>query len=140
VREPLSAAVFSRLQVLRRMSELGSGKSVMQELVSLLRREASALRFRKIPLFFDSVSRHIAQDSIAQTIEGYLVARKDDGGLVKRPALRGVAYRMLKEFGNGNVELALRDGWGELRYALARHLQGGIDGGLVKLASATISD
>ena len=135
-REALEPEVFKRLELLRRMRE-GSrdGASVMKDLLAALKREAEAVRFVKVPLFFESVSRHIAQDRIAETIDGYLVARNAEGAAVKRPALRGVAYRMLKEFGNGNVQLALRDGWDEVRYALARHLPGLEEAGLMKLAA-----
>lgn len=135
-RESLAPEDFKRVELLRRMKE-GSRDSagVMKELLATLKREAEVARFVKAPLFFESVSRHIPQDRIAETIEGYLVARNQDGAAVRRPALRGVAYRMLKEFGNGNVQLALRDGWDELRYALARHMPGLDEGGLMKLAA-----
>ena len=132
----LAPEMFKRLELLRRMREGVRGRAgVMREVLGALKREADAVRFVKVPLFFESVSRHIAQDRIAETIDGFLIARKVDGETVRRPALRGVAYRMLKEFGEGNVQLALRDGWADVRYALARHLSGLGQGGLSKLAA-----
>ena len=121
VREPMDAGLFARVEMWRRVKEGGEKRGgVVKRLLGALKREADVVRFKSVPLFFDSVARHIARDRVAETIDGYLVARDEDGRLVRRPALRGVAYRMLKEFGNGNVEFALRDGWSGLRYAIAR--------------------
>ena len=39
----------------------------------------------------------IAEDKVAETIKGYVYAIDDAGVEVRRPARRGVAYRMLKE-------------------------------------------
>ena len=138
-REALEPEMFKRLELLRRLRE-GNRESagVMKELLAALKREAKAVRYVKVPLFFESVSRHIAQDRIAETIEGYLVARDAAGATVRRPALRGVAYRMLKEFGNGNVQLALRDGWDGVRYALARRLPGFDYAGMMTLATDVV--
>ena len=61
------------------------------------------------------MSGRIPDDKVAETIGAYLCAHDEQGKEVRRPARRGVAYRMLKEFGNGNVFLALRDVYREFR-------------------------
>ena len=71
------------------------------------------MRYEKIQLFFDSVEERVAEDKVAETISGYLFARDESGAEVRRPARRGIAYRMLKEYGNGNVYLALRSSYKE---------------------------
>ncbi|MCY4061913.1 MAG: hypothetical protein OXG53_06075 [Chloroflexi bacterium] len=88
--------------------------------VDRLRARASAMRYERIQLFFDSVDRRIAEDKVAESINGYLLARDAGGAEVRRPARRGVAYRMLKEYGNGNVYLALRSTYKEVMLSLAR--------------------
>ena len=82
--------------------------------------KVSRLRGLRLPLFFESVRRHIADDKVAETIAGYVYARDKGGEEVRRPARRGVAYRMLKEFGEGNVYLALLESGGERVMAMAR--------------------
>ena len=82
---------------------------------------AAKLRYERVRLSYESVSACIAEDKVAETIGGYLCALDDRGREVRRPARRGVAYRMLKEFGNGNVYLALRDGYRDMVLALAGH-------------------
>jgi len=55
---------------------------------------------------------------------------------VRRPARRGIAYRMLKEYGNGNVYLALRSSYKDVMLSMARHAvrAGDADQGLELLA------
>ena len=90
------------------------------DVVETVRGRAAGIRYEKIQLFFDSVAMRIADDKVAETISGYLFARDDAGSEVRRPARRGIAYRMLKEFGNGNVHLALRSSYREVMMSLAR--------------------
>ena len=89
--------------------------------VAGLRRRSLAARYERIQLFFDNVASRIAEDKVSETINGYLVAYDDAGFEVRRPARRGVGYRMLKEYGNGNVYLALRSSFKEVMMSLARH-------------------
>ena len=77
-------------------------------------------RYERLGLRFDTVAAHIAEDKIAETIRGFLVADDGFGGEVRRPARRGVAYRMLKQYGEGNVFLALRESYSEVMASLAR--------------------
>jgi len=72
-------------------------------------RALKRVSYHRLRLFYDTVTRRIADDKVAETISAYLVAVDGQGAEVRRPARRGVAYRMLKQFGNGNVFLALRD-------------------------------
>ena len=77
-------------------------------LVDEVKRRVSRVRYGRVALFFDSVIERIADDKVAGSIGAYLVAYDDLGSEVRRPARRGIAFRMLKEFGNGKVFLALR--------------------------------
>ena len=118
----LEVADFVRWRALR--GEGVEGLGMMERVKGLFRsarRRASTLRYQKVQLDYDTVPVRIAEDKVAETINGYLYAYDSGGAEVRRPARRGVAYRMLKEFGNGNVFLALRDGYGELAVSLARH-------------------
>ncbi len=120
--QKLSTEEFLRLRVLRD----GDGDSVSvldraRAFVKELGKRASRVRFDKVRLAFDCVDAVIADDKVAGTISGYLYAYDEFGKQARRPARRGVAYRMLKEFGNGNVFLALRDSYSELLVAMARH-------------------
>lgn len=63
--------------------------------------------YARVPLFFDTVTQRIAEDKTAESIAGYLLAYDEAGRECRRPARRGIAFRMLKEFGNGKVMLAL---------------------------------
>ena len=135
--ENVSLRQFARLLVLRGESA-GEG-GLLRRLGNALdgaRTRASALRYEKIQLFFDCVDERVAEDKVAETISGYLVARDEAGSEVRRPARRGIAYRMLKEYGNGNVYLALRSSYKDVMLSLARHaLHGGdADQGLDLLA------
>ena len=86
------------------------------------------VRYGKIQLFFDTVGQRIANDKVAESINGYLYALDDAGAQVRRPAKRGIAFRMLKEFGDGNVFLALRSSYMDVLVSLGRHaLQAGND-------------
>ncbi|MCY3781861.1 MAG: hypothetical protein OXG78_16220 [Chloroflexi bacterium] len=120
--ERLSTEQFLRLRLMRDGRDTGS--SVAEPLRRLLSRAkglAAKSRYEKLRLDYDSVSERIPDDKVAETIEAYLCAFDEQGNEVRRPARRGVAYRMLKEFGNGNVFLALRDAYREFRVALAEH-------------------
>lgn len=124
--EPIDPLVFAKVAIWRGVSGVSPNRGgLVNKFLGALKLEAEAIRFKRIPLFFDSVARHIARDRVAETIDGYLLAQDDEGRLVRRPALRGVAYRMLKEFGNGNVQFALRDGWSDLRYAMYGYMSDG---------------
>ena len=85
------------------------------------RERAAAVRYEKVQLFFENVRERIAEDKVSETISGYLLACDDTGMEVRRPARRGIAYRMLKEYGNGNVYLALRSSYRAAVMSLARH-------------------
>jgi len=135
--EKLSLRQFARLLVLR--GEPASDGGLIGRLGNALgaaRERAAALRYERVQLFFDSVERRIADDKVAETISGYLFARDDAGAEVRRPAQRGIAYRMLKEYGNGNVYLALRSSYTDVMMSLARHAlrAGDADQGLDLLA------
>ena len=120
--EPLSMLEFVRIREWR----LGerSRESLLGGLVASVKDRASSLRYDRVPLFFDTVRERIANDNVADTIAGYVYALDDGGSEIRRPAKRGVAYRMLKEFGEGQVYLALLDSRLKTLYALARHLLG----------------
>lgn len=118
--EEMNAGQFARLAQSR--TEGGGGLiGRLEDAVASLRRRSVAARYERIQLFFDNVASRIADDKVSETINGYLVAYDDAGIEVRRPARRGVGYRMLKEFGNGNVYLALRSSYKEVMMALARH-------------------
>ncbi len=122
VYESLSVEAFMRLRILRDGGVVRGG--VLSRLRGLADRASARLlsaRYDKLPLQYDTVRDHIAEDKIAETIRGYLVAEDGMGGEVRRPARRGVAYRMLKQYGEGNVYLALRDSFSELMSAMAQH-------------------
>jgi len=125
--ESLSLAEFARLIQLRG-HRAGTG-GVLKRLggaIEAARDRARAIRYEKIQLFFGNVSRRVADDKVAESINGYLFALDVGGAEVRRPAKRGIAYRMLKEFGDGNVYLALRSSYKEVMQSLARHaLQAG---------------
>ncbi len=120
--EELSLRQVARLLLLRSGAE-GSGglRSRLNEAVEAARKRAAVLRYQRTPLSFESVDARIAEDKVAETINGYLCARDEAGLEVRRPARRGIAYRMLKEFGNGNVYLALRSAYKDVLASLARH-------------------
>ncbi len=119
--EELSLRQFGRLLVLRGEAAGGGGlRQRVGRAVESLRSRAPSLRYEKIRLFFDSVDARIADDKVAETISGYLVAREASGEEVRRPARRGIAYRLLKQYGNGNVFLALRNGYKEVKASLGR--------------------
>ena len=118
--ERMNARQFARLVQTR--SDGGGGLiGRLAEAVEGLRRRSSAARYERIQLFFDNVASRIADDKVSETINGYLVAYDDGGFEVRRPARRGVGYRMLKEYGNGNVYLALRSSYKDAMMSLARH-------------------
>jgi hypothetical protein len=94
---------------------------VVDNLLRYVKKRVDKVRYLSMKLHFDSVINYIAKDDVAETITSYLYAYDEDGNRVHRPAKRGIAYRMLKEFGNGNVYLALLDLHTETWYALARH-------------------
>ena len=127
--EELSLRQFARLLMLRSEAQ-GSGgmRSRLSEAVEAARKRAAVVRYQRVPLSFESVDGRIAEDKVAETINGYLVARDEAGMEVRRPARRGIAYRMLKEFGNGNVYLALRSSYRDVLASLARHALGAGDG------------
>lgn len=117
----ISAEAFLQLRAWR--GEEVKKPSLPERAVGLLRRakeRMAAARYEKLRLFFDTVAERIAEDKIADTISGYLFALDEHGQQVRRPARRGIAYRMLKEFGEGNVFLALRDTADETLASLAR--------------------
>ena len=118
----MSEEAFMRLRVWRG-DEVGRGGLLgrLREALSTAGAKVAGARYEKLRLRFDTVSSHIAEDKIAESIRGYLVADDGKGGAVRRPARRGVAYRMLKQYGEGNVYLALRDSYSELMTTMARH-------------------
>jgi len=123
--EKMSVASFVSARAFR---EAGSAdgpaddrlNSAINALVDFVKRRAPGGAAERLPLFFESVARQIAPDKIAETIKGYLLAYDRDGRRVERPVKRGIAYRMLKQFGEGNVYLASFEGPGELLYAFAK--------------------
>lgn len=130
--ESLSVEEFLRIRMSR--DESVGRASLLQRLGNLaekVRARAAGLRYERLQLQYDTVSVHIAEDKVAETIVGYLVAKNELGDEVRRPARRGIAYRMLKEFGEGNVYLALRESYGELLVNMARHAfrMGAVDAG-----------
>jgi hypothetical protein len=120
--ESITPAEFLKIQAFRSCKQDQSRLAqVVDNLFQHVKKRVNRSRFYNLQLHFDSVISHIAKDDIAETITSYLFAYDRDGELVRRPAKRGIAYRMLKEFGNGNVYLALMDSHTEMFYSLARH-------------------
>lgn len=118
----LSIESFLRLRA--RRGGAAGGPGLLGQLRSWLRKAgelAGRIRYERLRLQYDNVASHIAEDKVAESIRGYLVAEDSVGVEVRRPARRGVAYRMLKQFGEGNVYLALRDSYSDLMAAMARH-------------------
>ncbi|MCY4465155.1 MAG: bifunctional DNA primase/polymerase [Chloroflexi bacterium] len=117
----ISAEEFLQLRAWR--GETVEKLSLRDRALGLLRRvkeRVATTRYQKLQLFFDTVAERIAEDKIAETISGYLYALDEHGQQVRRPARRGIAYRMLKQFGEGNVFLALRDTADDVLASLAR--------------------
>ena len=126
--EKISAAEFLTVRRFRGEEMAGHGLvDRLRELRDGVLRRASMVRYEKIQLFFDTVGQRIANDKVSGTINGYLYAIDDAGAQVRRPARRGVAYRMLKEFGNGNVFLALRSSYMDVLLSLASHALGSMN-------------
>lgn len=119
--ESMSLASFVQARALR---DAGSAErrlpSVIKALEQFVKRRAPEKAVARMPLFFNSVASQIAPDKIAQTIKGYLWAYDGAGQRIERPLKRGIAYRMLKQFGEGKVYVARFDGAGELLQALAK--------------------
>ncbi|MCY4020545.1 MAG: bifunctional DNA primase/polymerase [Chloroflexi bacterium] len=119
--EQMSLASFVRARALREAGSAdGRLENAIKALAGLVKRRGPRAQVERVPLFFESVARQIAPDKVAETIKGYLLAYDRDGRRVERPVKRGIAYRMLKQFGEGNVYLASFEGPGEFLYALAR--------------------
>lgn len=139
--EELSLRQVARLLLLRSGAERRGGiRSRLNEAVEAARKRATVVRYQRSPLSFDSVDARIAEDKVAETINGYLCARDEAGLEVRRPARRGIAYRMLKEFGNGNVYLALRSTYKNVLASLARHaLRAGDDDQGLDLLAQTMA-
>lgn len=126
VYEKMTALELARLIVLR--GKAGDGRGLIERLGEAVEgvRTRAASQYERIRLSYDNVAARIADDKVAESINGYLVAYDDAGVEVRRPARRGIGYRMLKEYGNGNVYLALRSSYREVMMSLARHaLRGG---------------
>ena len=119
---PIAPSEFIKVQAFRSCTEdRPTLTQVVNNLFTHVKKRVNRVRYFKFQLHFDSVVHHIAKDDVAETITSYLYAYDDDGNEVYRPAKQGIAYRMLKEFGNGNVYLALLDIQTEMWYSLARH-------------------
>ena len=113
---------FVKLQAFRAcVDDRPKLSQVVDNLMHHVKKRVNQVRYLNMKLHFDSVINYIAKDDVAETITSYLYAFDEDGNRVHRPAKRGIAYRMLKEFGNGNVYLALLDLHTETWYTLARH-------------------
>ena len=107
----MDAAEFTARSAARMRSDQGLSLSgAVSAAKAYIGRALEAVRRQVIPLSFDSVGSRIAEDKVAETIRAYLVAEDADGKEVRRPALRGVAYRMLKEFGEGKVFMRVLQG------------------------------
>ena len=137
--ESMSVEEFLRLRIVRDGEVAADGAGLLGRLrgaVREARQRAAGFVYEKIPMEYGNVARLIAEDKVAETISGYLVAEDAAGSQVRRPARRGVAYRMLKEFGEGRVYLAIRESYRELMAALAGHAlhAGRSDAGLGWLA------
>ncbi len=125
---PMTVAEFERLRALR--GEMVEPAGLRERARAFLRKAKQAVqsvKVERLQLFFDTVAQRIAEDKVAETISGYLYALDASGAQVRRPARRGIAYRMLKEFGEGKVFLALREGAEESLPSLDG---GGVDGEL----------
>ena len=119
--ENMSVAGFVKARALRDAGGVnGRPEGAINSLVEFVKRQVAGVGVERVPLFFESVAKQIAPDKVAETIRGYLVAHDRDGQRVERPAKRGIAYRMLKQFGEGNVYLASFEGRGEVLYSFAR--------------------
>ncbi|MCY4072018.1 MAG: bifunctional DNA primase/polymerase [Chloroflexi bacterium] len=119
--EKMTIASFVKARALREAASAdGPVDSAIRALLDFVKRRGRAAGAERIPLFFGSVARQIAPDKVAETIKGYLLAYDRDGLRVERPIKRGIAYRMLKQFGEGNVYLASFEGPGEVLYSFAR--------------------
>ncbi len=121
----ISAQEFLQLRAWR--GEAVEKRSLRERAAGVLRRvkeSVAAIRYQKLRLFFDTVTERIAEDKVAETINGYLYALNEQGQQVRRPARRGIAYRMLKEFGEGNVFLALQEAADVALNSLARGAEG----------------
>ncbi|MCY3575494.1 MAG: bifunctional DNA primase/polymerase [Chloroflexi bacterium] len=117
----IRAAEFLQLRVWR--GETVENPGLRERAMGLLRRAKERVvttGYQKLRLSYSTVAERIADDKIAETINGYLYALDERGQQLRRPARRGIAYRMLKEFGEGNVFLALRDTADEVLVSLAR--------------------
>ncbi len=120
VYEPLSVEMFMRLRVWRGEHVADGGwLDRLRGFAGRVRARTARIRYEKISLRYESVARHIPEDKVAESIQGYLVAESPAGAEVRRPARRGVAYRMLKEFGEGNVLLAVRDSYRDVLRSMA---------------------
>jgi len=120
--QAMTPSHFVKLQAFRScVDDRPKLSQVVNNLMHHVKKRVSQVRYLNMKLHFDSVINYIAKDDVAETITSYLYAFDEDGNRVHRPAKRGIAYRMLKEFGNGNVYLALLDLHTETWYALARH-------------------
>lgn len=119
---PITPSQFIKIQAFRTYTDSQpSLKQAVNNLFAHVKKRVKRMRYFKFQLHFDSVINWIAKDDVAETITSYLFAFDADGNEVHRPAKRGIAYRMLKEFGNGNVYLALLDIETEAFYTLARY-------------------
>jgi hypothetical protein len=116
--EKMTVLEFSRLVLMRMQGKAGWLERAENALGRV--RERASARYERFQLFFDNVSVRIADDKVAETINGYLVAYDEAGCEVRRPARRGIGYRMLKEYGNGNVFLALRSAYKDVMMSLLR--------------------
>lgn len=137
--ESVSPRQLARLLIMRGQAPARGGLMArLSGALEAVRERAAAVRYEKTQLFFENVAERIAEDKVAETISGYLVARDEAGMESRRPARRGIAYRMLKEYGNGNVYLALRSSYKEVVMSLARHAlrAGEAEQGLDLLAQA----
>ena len=126
----MTAAEFVQLRQLR--GETVEAPTMRERAGHLLRKAKAAVQsvtVERLRLTFDSVAQRIAEDKVAETINGYLYALDASGSQLRRPARRGIAYRMLKEFGEGNVFLALRESAEESLLSLARRALGGGEAG-----------
>lgn len=119
--ESMSVASFVRARA-RREARGSNGvvEGAIKALFEFVKSRRHEARVQRVPLFFESVAKQVAPDKVAETIKGYLLAYDRDGRRVERPAKRGIAYRMLKQFGEGNVYLATLERTGDLLLAVAR--------------------
>ncbi len=129
VYEPMNVANFVKARALREAGNAaGRFDGAINALAGFVKGLGIKARAERIPLFFDSVAGHIAPDKVAETIKGCLLAFDRDGRPVQRPLKRGIAYRMLKQFGEGNVFLSSLERPGEFLEAFARRALGAGDG------------